>query len=339
MSKASNEYEHRGGLPSRPPLKPVPLPTSSTKNSLYERSINNDAYTSKGDRANRAKALSDKCEHVDLLVHSISQQRRKNIDSFENETYTQSIEAGKALHIACWSDASLETVLEIIRKNPEVIDYEDDEGRIPIEVCESQKCCCLCCCCNKNRKRVIMALERGEEYYRKSLDPLRLPLLPRLHESHYMKSKTSSNDFDKDLLVSSLLHEREQVYRNVADKLKMIENEKHAISREIQSLETTCTKKKVEIKSIQEKLERKEKSPTKYWFKSTPHQNDCSESYQLGMLKLDLQTLERDLEEMKEAEFIIDTKRDQLLYVHFAPIDQRIKQIEARVDSKKDKLA
>ena len=346
-----------GGSPGKPPLSPlspsrklptsgahaVHSPTSNSSNSQERSPFNsNNLYSNQfhstctSERANRARTLSDKCENVDVLVHSIAQQRRKSVDAIEQKNYMESVEAGKALHVACWSDAPLETVLAIIQKNPEAINYEDDEGRTPVEICKSKKCCCFCCCCNRNRKKVIIALEKGEQYYQKVHDSTKLPLLPRLHSSSEEYTKYEKVGDRDDSLLPTLLLERERIYRNVADKLKMIDDEKLAIHREIESLEASRNKKKTEISKIQEKMTRSEKS-TK-WFKSTRRSRDARDAYKLGVIKLDLHTIEQDLEEMREAAFLVDTKHNQLIRANFAHIDRQIEQVTAMKKHWNEKL-
>mmetsp|Transcript_13827 Transcript_13827/g.21198 ORF Transcript_13827/g.21198 Transcript_13827/m.21198 type:complete len:618 (-) Transcript_13827:523-2376(-) len=138
--------------------------------------------------SSRGRALSDRFESIDSNIHSAISMRRQSVDELHMQRFKQ---ACLALHLACWSDADVSHVVELLCAHPECIDAEDDQGRTPIEICKERKCCCLCCrtCCNRNRRAVIAALSKGEDFYRKQQGAMRSN---RSQQSAARSSKSAS---------------------------------------------------------------------------------------------------------------------------------------------------
>merc|ERR1719276_742854 len=73
----------------------------------------------------RGRALSDRFESIDSNIHSAITMRRQSVDELHMQRLKQ---ASLALHLACWSDADVSHVVELLYAHPESIDAEDDQG-------------------------------------------------------------------------------------------------------------------------------------------------------------------------------------------------------------------
>lgn len=249
---------------------------------------------------NRSTRLLEKCDIVDSAVYSMKRERRRTLDEVEQEKLRKSIDAGKALMVACRSDAPLEHILVILKEHPEAVEYEDEEGFTPIEVCRRKSCCC-----NYNRKKVIAALENCQEYY-ESL-------------AHEKNSRASfgliecTNDKLAGEVILSKVKERFAELKLQMQPLngERQEMELNSINEEMVSLENLCLKKKLEIKSKEEKMQRR-------WPNIMLGRSYHSKNRSLSLAKMELLNMERDLEELRETYFMSHAKH---IYSHYDKCD------------------
>ena len=265
----------------------------------------------------RTTELHSRFEQVDSLVYKGLVERQSFIQSVDKQIMRElNIEAsGRELHDACWNDEPLSRILEIICSVPEAIDFLDDAGRSPIDICKLQSRCCR----NGNRRKVMNALARGKEYYISSQcsESGSLPVTPILSkdtfeqptnsmaEKHHFQLKRRSSS------LSEVLDEREnflkafanegvtpnEKIRNIKCKLKHLEDEYRQKLKQFQDLKANFNHKRGNERAWRKKF------PT-----PIPRMRSTSASREIELAKIHLKDLVEQIILLKEAEVSVSVR-------------------------------
>jgi len=259
----------------------------------------------------RTTELHSRFEQVDSLVYKGLVERQSFMQSADKQIMRGlNIEAsGRALHNACWNDEPLSRILEIICSVPEAIDFLDDEGRSPIDICKLQSRCCR----NGNRRKVMNALARGKEYYvsNKCSESGSLPVTSILSKDSFEQptnSMAAKHHFRlqrRSTSLSEVLDERENFFKAFANEDDTPNEKIRNIKCELKYLEDEYMQKMKQLQDLKANFNHM-RGNERSWRKKIPtpirRMRSTSASREMELAKIDLKDLMDQISLLKEAE-------------------------------------